>query len=118
VVEVSLRRDLPDTAGRLPFVLTLVVTAGWHLDGSLHVEGVGLELDPASMIYPQPEVTGDPGSPLYQQAFRGKVIIAGRARSAPGSGTEPRLRITYQACDDRRCLPPAEKTIPFPPLET
>ncbi len=119
--QVTLRSDLPDTAGRRPFVLTLVVAEGWHLDGSLRVEGVDLELDPASMVYPQPEVTGEPGSPLYQQAFRGKVIIAGRARSAPGAGggaAEPALRVSYQACDDRRCLPPAEKTIPFPIVET
>ena len=88
VVEVTLRSDLPDTAGRRPFVLTLVVAEGWHLDESLRVEGVDLELDPASMVYPQPEVTGEPGSPLYQQAFRGKVIIAGRARSTQGGGAE------------------------------
>jgi hypothetical protein len=118
VVETTLRSDLPDLTGRRPFVLTLMVAAGWHLDGSLRVEGVDLELDAASMVYPQPEVTGEPGSPLYQQAFRGKVIIAGRARSAPGSGAEPRLKLRYQACDDRRCLPPAEKTIPFPIVET
>ena len=124
VVEVALRSDLPDTAGRRPFVLTLLVADGWHLDADLRVEGVDLELDPASMVYPQPEVTGEPGSPLYQQAFRGKVVIAGRARSAqgaqgtPGGGAEPRLRLKYQACDDRRCLPPAEKSIPFPIEET
>ncbi len=118
VVEVTLRSESPDTAGRRPFALSVLVADGWHLDADLHVEGVNLELDPASMIYPQPEVTGEPGSPLYQQAFRGKVIIAGRARSAPGSGVEPQLKIRYQACDDRRCLPPAEKSIPFPVVET
>lgn len=118
VVDVTLRSDLPDTAGRRPFVLTLMVAAGWHLDGSLRVEGVDLELDTASMVYPQPEVTGEPGSTLYQQVFRGKVIIAGRARSAPGARTEPALKVSYQACDDRRCLPPAQKSIPFPIEET
>jgi hypothetical protein len=66
------------------------------------------------MIYPQPTVTGEPGSPLYQQAFRGKVIVAGRARSAQVGAREARLKIRYQACDDARCLPPAEKTIAFP----
>ena len=115
---MTLRSDPPDTAGRRPFVLTLDVAAGWHLDGSLRVEGVNLELDLASMVYPHPEVTGEPGSPLYQQAFRGKVIIAGRARSAQGSAGEPRLKLSYQACDDHRCLPPAEKSIAFPDLET
>ena len=118
VVGVTLRSDQPDTAGRRPFALTLLIADGWHLDASLRVEGVNLDLDPASMVYPQPEVTGEPGSPLYQQAFRGKVIIAGRARSAPGNGAEPALRVSYQACDDRRCLPPVEKTIPFPIQET
>jgi hypothetical protein len=91
---------------------------GWHLDADLRVEGIDLELDVASMVYPQPEVTGEPGSPLYQQAFRGKVIIAGRARSAQSSAGEPRLTLKYQACDDRRCLPPAEKSIRFPIQET
>ena len=118
VVEVTLRSDQPDTAGRRPFALTLLVADGWHLDADLGVEGVDLELDAASMVYPQPEVTGEPGSPLYQQAFRGKVIIAGRARSAQSAGVEPQLKIRYQACDDRRCLPPAEKSIPFPIVET
>ena len=118
VVEVTLRSESPDTAGRRPFVLTLLVADGWHLDASLRVDGVDLELDPASMVYPQPEAAGEPGSPLYQQAFRGKVIIAGRALSAQGSVGEPRLKLRYQACDDRRCLPPAEKSIPFPIMET
>jgi uncharacterized protein YyaL (SSP411 family) len=118
VVEVTLRSDQPDTAGRRPFALTLLVADGWHLDADLRVEGVDLELDAASMVYPQPEVTGEPGSPLYQQVFRGKVIIAGRARSAQSAAGEPRLKLKYQACDDRRCLPPAEQTIPFPIRET
>ena len=118
VVEATLRSDLPDTAGKRPFVLTLVVAEGWHLAADLRVEGVNLELDAASMVYPQPEVTGEPGSPLYQQAFRGKVIIAGRARSAQGAAAEPALKVSYQACDDRRCLPPTQKTIPFQFLET
>ncbi len=118
VVELSLRSDVADSAGRRPFVLTAVVAEGWHLDADLRVEGVNLELDAASMVFPQPEVTGEPGSSLYQQAFRGKVIIAGRARSAPGADAEPALRVAYQACDDRRCLPPAEKTISFPLIET
>ncbi len=118
VVEVTLRSDLPDTAGRRPFVLTVVVAQGWHLDGSLRVEGVDLELDPAAMVYPQPEVTGEPGSPLYQQAFRGRVIIAGRARSTQSGGAKPQLKLRYQACDDHRCLPPTEKTISFPLIET
>ncbi|MBP9824883.1 MAG: hypothetical protein KBF21_11725, partial [Thermoanaerobaculia bacterium] len=90
----------------------------WHLDGSLRVEGVDLELDPAAMVYPQPEVTGEPGSPLYQQAFRGRVIIAGRARSTQSGGAKPQLKLRYQACDDHRCLPPTEKTISFPLIET
>ncbi len=118
VVEATIRSEVPDAEGRRPFVLTVIVAEGWHLDGNLRVEGVNLELDPAAMVYPMPEVTGAPGSPRYQQAFRGKVIIAGRARSAPGSAAEPRLKLTYQACDDQRCLPPAEKAIPFPIRDT
>jgi len=114
VVEMTLRSESPDTAGRRPFALTLLVAEGWHLDADLRVEGIDLELDAASMVYPQPEVSGEPGSPLHQQAFRGKVVIAGRARSAQGGFHPARLKVRYQACDDRRCLPPAEKTIPFP----
>ena len=113
VVQLALRTDVPDGEGRTPFALTVVVAEGWHLDGNLRVEGLDLELDPASLVYPEPEVTDAPGSPLYQQAFRGRVAIAGRARSAQGTAAEPRLRLSYQACDDHRCLPPAEKTISF-----
>jgi hypothetical protein len=96
-----------------------MVAAGWHLDGSLRVEGVDLELDAASMVYPQAEVTGEPGSPLYQQAFRGKVIIAGRARSAPGpqgGAAEPRLKLRYQAATSGAVCR-RQKSIPFP-IET
>ncbi len=94
VVALSLRSDLPDTAGRRPFVLTL--NRGGGLASRRRAcasRGSNLDLDTASMVYPQPEVTGEPGSPLYQQAFRGKVIIAGRARSAQGAGAEPRAEV-------------------------
>ncbi len=117
VVQLALRAGLPDGEGRTPFVLSVLVADDWHLDGDLRVDGLDLEVDPASLILPHPESTGEPGSSLYRSFFRGKVVIAGRARSAPAptdAAGEPRLRVRYQACDDRRCLAPAEKIIPFP----
>jgi len=104
--------------GWLPFKLRVAVADGWHLDARLRLEGVDLDLDDDSVTWPQPEIIRSPESPLDQQAFRGTFEIIARARSAQGVGGRPQLKLSYQACDEHRCLPPAEKTISFPIRDT
>ncbi len=116
VVQLELRPGARDGEGWKSFVLAASVADGWHLDANLGLEAIDCELDQASIAYPRPEATGAPGSPRYQQVFRGQFEIVARARSAQGTGLEPRLKFSYQACDERRCLPPAEKSISFPDL--
>ena len=71
----------------------------------------------ASVDYPA-------GRPLYLEAlgetlsvYDGGTALAGTvdAGAAAGASGELRLLLQYQACDDSRCLPPAEisRTLPL-----
>ncbi|MEO8195662.1 MAG: DUF255 domain-containing protein [Thermoanaerobaculia bacterium] len=115
VVGLELETMPADANGWILFRLDVEIAPGWHLDATaLRLEGEDLELDPASVAIPKPEVSGAPESALYQQVFRRQFSLAARARSAPGAAGKPRLKLSYQACDDRRCLAPAAQTIAFP----
>jgi len=102
----------PGADGFRPFTLALAIEPGWHLNANpasepflvpTALEGRGLEL--RNLRYP-------PGEPLHMAfeekplaAYAGRVDLAGELK---GSGS---LVLTYQPCDDTRCLPPVEREI-------
>ena len=43
--------------------------------------------------------------------YRGRVEITGELRP---TGGEPALLVTWQPCDDARCLPPVTRLLGFP----
>jgi hypothetical protein len=102
----------PGADGFRPFTLALAIAPGWHLNANPASEpflvatdlaGRGLEL--RGLRYP-------PGEPL-QMAFEEKLLAAYAGRvdltgELKGSGS---LVLTYQPCDDTRCLPPVEREI-------
>ena len=52
-------------------------------------------------------------SPL--RVYSGEVAIAVRFPSPPLASNPPRLRLTYQACDDQSCLPPVIRPVELRP---
>ncbi len=92
------------------FSLQLTIRDGWHLNANpasldlLVPTEIGGEL--RSVVYP-------PGSTLRPafagetlQVYRDSMEIVGDLRAS-----QPGLWLTYQACDDRRCLPPVTRQV-------
>ncbi|MGB6641215.1 MAG: protein-disulfide reductase DsbD domain-containing protein, partial [Thermoanaerobaculia bacterium] len=113
VVTADLALQPPDTDGWCPFILRLRVAPGWHLyahdQDSPHtrptlVMGRGVEL--GRVEYPPGEdLTLAEGGETVR-GYQGEIAIHGALRSA--GDQEGVLVVEYQACDDRRCLAPAE----------
>jgi hypothetical protein len=57
--------------------------------------------------YPEGEPFGSP--PNRIPAYRGQVSLEGEI-DHPGGGA-PAVELTYQACDDTRCLPPVTRLV-------
>ena len=92
------------------FELSLTIRDGWHLNAN-----------PASLELLIPtQIEGDlravhypPGTSLHP-AFAGEELQVYSENLEIGgeiSIRDPRLRLTYQACDDRRCLPPVTREV-------
>ena len=113
--------------GSAGFRLVLRLAEGWHVNSNpaSHdwliptslIANSDLPVRLAPVDYP-------PGRPLFLEAlgetlsvYDGGTALAGRveAGAAAGASGELRLLLQYQACDDSRCLPPAEisRTLPL-----
>jgi hypothetical protein len=114
VVELSLELGEPGGDEWRPFRVRLGVTDGWHLNAhpagdealvATTVDGDGAELREVS--YPDGQSLGAAASAALGvgelSVYEGEVTIHGELR-AVGEGAA--LLVTYQPCDDRRCLPP------------
>ncbi len=115
VVTVAARLA-PGGEGYRAFTLELDVRSGWHVnanpvsDPALVPTAIGAVLGRLRTVgYPEGHslVPGSE-SPLV---YRGRVRITGEIE-APEAGA-PSLELTYQACDDRRCLPPVTRLVRF-----
>jgi hypothetical protein len=117
---VTLRLELGDAGADRgawrPFRLALEVAPGWHLQANppsesflvattLAAEGAELR----GVAYPEGEPLRAAFSARPVQAYRGRVEITGEVAPARDGGA--RLILTYQLCDDRRCLPPVTRAI-------
>jgi hypothetical protein len=96
-----------------PFQVEIEVKRGWHLNAS--PAGAGLEPTAVKGVlgrvrnvrYPEGEAwDGGAGKvPVY----RGRVRIQGEIEHRGGGA--PAVELTYQACDDARCLPAATRIV-------
>jgi hypothetical protein len=109
----SLRADVPGPWK--PFAIELSIVEGWHVNANpaslglvptaIHAGDRGLR----GVSYPtgerfQPEFSSDALS-----VYKGRVRLEGEVEV---SGDEaPSVVLTYQACDDTRCLPPITKEV-------
>ena len=100
------------------FVLELDVREGWHLNANpaslpfLVATAVQPGSGPLrSVRYPDGETLLPPSAPDPVAVYRGHVRIEGETQVR--EGVAPRVRLTYQACDDLRCLPPVTQDVPL-----
>lgn len=94
------------------FVLEVAIRRGWHINAN-----------PASMKFLIPtQVDGDVRALSYPPGESFKFEFADDAIDVYSGLTKIRgevastaqtLELEYQACDDRRCLPPVTKSLPF-----
>jgi uncharacterized protein YyaL (SSP411 family) len=111
-VEVTGRLE-PAGADWRPFVVELAIKPGWHVganpagEPSLVATGVEAVLGALrDLRYPEGEaISAGEGARVY----RGHVRIEGELRP-PGTGA-PAVQLTYQACDESRCLPPLTRLV-------
>ncbi len=112
VVRAKLSVDEAEDGWRR-FALVLDIADGWHLyapgDSKLEIRpvevtGRGVEL--RAVEYPDGRAAED-GSRVYEN----EIEIGGEARGIEDN--EAAIALSYQACDDRRCLPPVEVDFSF-----
>ncbi len=119
VVETALVVGDGERFGWRPFVLSVTIAPGWHVNAnpaseelliSTSVEGDGAEV--RNLVYPPGESFRATFATTPISVYQGTIEIRGEVRrSLPrGSG----LGLEYQACDEARCLPPVVRLVPLP----
>jgi hypothetical protein len=115
LVRVSLETR-PEADGWRPFRVVLEIAPGWHLQANpaseeylvpTALEAEGAEL--RGVRYPQGERLAPSFSEEPLSIYSGSVEITGEVR---GSG---KVVLTYQPCDDARCLPPVRHEVEILP---
>jgi hypothetical protein len=117
LVTPRLEVEEPNAGGWQPFRLTLAIAEGWHLNANQTsdpyliptlVAARGAQL--RDVMYPPGEPLALAGAEQPLSSYEGEVAISGfAAAEAP----DARLVLTYQPCDDARCLPAVEVEIPL-----
>jgi hypothetical protein len=96
-----------------PFRVELAVKKGWHVNAN--PAGAGLvPLSVAGVIgkvrgvrYPAAE-TWDGGAGAVP-VYAGRVVVEGEIERRGGGAVS--VELSYQACDEARCLPPVERIV-------
>jgi uncharacterized protein YyaL (SSP411 family) len=102
------------------FVLELDVREGWHVNANpaslpFLVPTAVLPASGAlrSLRYPEAERLSASPADDPVAVYRGHVRIEGELEVREGHA--PGVRLTYQACDELRCLPPVTRDVPLEP---
>ena len=112
IVEAELNRaPRPGGSAWSPFTVELRIRAGWHLNANPASSDLliptSVDGEVRSLAYPA-------GDKLHL-AFAGEELsvftdsVSIRGEMAADAAT---VRLEYQACDDRRCLPPVSRELP------
>jgi uncharacterized protein YyaL (SSP411 family) len=99
-----------------PFALDLEIQEGWHVNA----HPASLPMLVATEVredrgrlrnvrYPQGELLGHLPSGEGVRVYRGRAVIEGEIEV--GEGESLALSLTYQPCDDARCLPAVTKSV-------
>ncbi len=114
--------ELAEIEGRLgtsededwkPFRIEVALRKGWHVNANPAGAGLvptavaGVVGGVRSVRYPAPEGWDGGAGPV--PVYRGRFVIEGEVeRRGGGAGG---VEVTYQACDDARCLPPVSRIV-------
>jgi uncharacterized protein YyaL (SSP411 family) len=109
-------RLLPAGEGFRAFTVDLEVQTGWHVNANPSSAPALVPTKVAAVLgrlrsvrYPEGQILSVGSEPL--RVYRGRVRITGEIE-APEAGA-PSLELTYQACDDHRCLPSVTRLVRF-----
>ncbi len=119
VVAVSARAGAPGKGGWRPVAVRLEIAGGWHVQANpaalAYLVPTAVEASPGTELrgveYPPGEGLGAAFAGGELSVWGGDVEIRAELRAGDGPA---RLRVTYQACDDRRCLPPVTRALEIP----
>jgi uncharacterized protein YyaL (SSP411 family) len=112
-VEIDARLGSSDDDDWKPFRVEIAVRGGWHVNA--HPAGPGLVATAVAGVvggvrnlrYPAGEAWDGGAGPV--PIYRGRVAIEGDVERRGGGAAS--LELTYQACDDARCLPPVTRIV-------
>ncbi len=117
MVAPSIALGAPGDEDWRSFSLKLTIQPGWHLyapggaevaENATRVFGEGVTL--RSVEYPAGRALESTGNRQAPQVYEDSVEVTGELRIE--SSATAALRVRFQACDDSRCLAPAELTLP------
>jgi uncharacterized protein YyaL (SSP411 family) len=111
--EIVMGEESKDNSAWRPFELRLTIREGWHVNANppslKYLIPTEVQGEVRNVRYPEGEIFKFSFSEDALSVYSGTVSIHGEVE--PG---ESELRLVYQACDDRRCLAPVEKTVELP----
>jgi hypothetical protein len=109
---VEARASASGTGAWRPLEVHLSLADGWHVNANPASEEFLIPTEVAGEVravrYPAGESFHFPFAETPLRVYQGEVTIRGEA----AAGAEE-VRLTYQACDDRRCLPPVTESLPL-----
>jgi hypothetical protein len=113
VAEIEGRLGTSEGEDWKPFRVEVALRKGWHVNANPPGPGLvptavaGVVGGVRSLLYPAPETWDGGAGPV--PVYRGRFVIEGEVeRRGGGAGS---VEVTYQACDDARCLPPVARIV-------
>jgi hypothetical protein len=112
-VEVEGRLGTSEDEEWKPFRLEIAVRKGWHVNANPAGAGLvptavaGLVGRVRGVRYPPPEAWDGGAGPV--PVHRGRFVIEGEVERRGGGAAG--VEVSYQACDDARCLPPVSRVV-------
>lgn len=118
VVQSHLRVDAETSNGERAFTVTLEIAEGWHLNANPasldFLIPTSLATDDGQSVevaYPAGEVMRFAFAEDALSVYEGRIDLQGRL---PKEFSAKAIELTYQACDDARCLPPVTRLLALP----
>jgi uncharacterized protein YyaL (SSP411 family) len=113
------------TADRRQLHLKLSILKGFHVNTNNPGGDPKLSLYATTVVFPgeggPDDLTYPPGEELKLafsdtpiRVYTNEVTLVARFRTPPEKGSRLKVQLSYQACDDRACLPPVVKQMEIP----
>jgi uncharacterized protein len=112
-VEIDARLGTGQGEEWKPFRVELEIRRGWHLNANPAGEGLvptavsGVLGRVREVRYPAGEALGGAAGPV--PVYRGRVAVEGEIEHRGGGA--PGVEVSYQACDETRCLPAVTRIV-------